>query len=72
MTSWAKPKDLLIAYKFANAGEWRRHLMWLEDKGYPFLAQLRKEIAREKSKGAGTPQGEATGREGEGNALDLA
>ena len=45
LTAWAKPKDLLIAYKFANASEWRRHLIWLEDKGYPFLAQLRKEIA---------------------------
>ena len=45
MTAWAKPKDLLIAYKFANAGEWRRHLNWLEAEGYPYMPQLRKERA---------------------------
>ena len=50
MTSWAKPADYLIAYKYANASEWRRHLAWLKDQGYPFLAQLEKELARE-SKG---------------------
>ena len=49
VTSWAKPADYLIAYKYANVSEWRRHLAWLEERGYPFIAQLQKELAREKA-----------------------
>ncbi len=43
---WAKPKDLLIAYKFSTASEWRRHMAWLEDRGYPHMAQLKNEVER--------------------------
>ena len=71
MTAWAKPADLLIAYKFASASEWRRHIAWLEKEGYPWLAQLEKERAR-----AGEVRGKASQREdsrsfGAGNTADL-
>jgi hypothetical protein len=46
VTAWAKPKDLLIAYKFATASEWRIHIEILREWGYPYLAQLMKERAR--------------------------
>jgi hypothetical protein len=58
VTAWAKPRDLLIAYKFASPSEWRRHIAKLEEWGYPFLAQLQKELAREKTdKSAGKGPG---------------
>lgn len=62
--TWGKPSDYLLAHKFANASEWRRHLMWLEEKGYPLIAQLRKELERreEKDKSAGD---QARGRRGQ-------
>ena len=53
MTSWAKAADYLIAYKYANASEWRRHLAWLEERGYPYLSQLRKELGAKANKSAG-------------------
>jgi hypothetical protein len=43
MTAWAKPKDLLIAFKFANESEWRRHLEWLRTEGYPWIHKLEKD-----------------------------
>jgi len=46
MTAWAKPSDLLLAYKYATEREWRRHLAWLELEGYPHIAKLRSEVAR--------------------------
>ena len=67
MTSWAKPKDLLIAYKFASESEWRRHIGWLEKEGYPFIAQLRKEVERAGEKRRGPSPSEALGRSGQGD-----
>lgn len=58
MTAWAKPSDLLIAYKFASPSEWRRHIGKLEDMGYPFLLQLKKELAREDRKRTGNSPAE--------------
>ena len=54
MTSWPKPPAYLTAYKHANVSEWRRHLLWLEERGYPYLAQLRKEIDAKANKPAGS------------------
>jgi hypothetical protein len=51
VTAWAKPKDLLIAFKFASTSEWRQHLEWLEFEGYPDIAKLRAEIGRADRKG---------------------
>jgi hypothetical protein len=49
---------LLIAYKFASPSEWRRHISKLEEWGYPYLPQLTKELAREKTdKSAGGKSG---------------
>ena len=41
MTSWAKPSAYLLAYRYANESEWRRHLLWLETEGYPQIKALR-------------------------------
>jgi hypothetical protein len=49
VTAWAKPRDLLVAYRFASASEWRVHIETLKDWGYPYLPQLMKERARESS-----------------------
>ena len=68
MTSWGKPSAYLLAYKYANASEWRRHLAWLEERGYPFIAQLQKELAREDRKGRANPKAGDQGTENRGGA----
>jgi hypothetical protein len=71
MTAWAKPRDLLIAYKFASQSEWRRHIAKLEELGYPFLAQLQKELARGDREGRSDAAGPAgKNRSGEGVGSD--
>lgn len=69
MTAWAKPADLLIAYKYANASEWRRHIEWFKDNGYPWHAQLRKEadkVLAGRTGGVGALGGASRGAEPEG------
>ncbi len=66
--TWAKPADLLIAYKFSTESDWRQHIETLKDWGYPYLAQLEKERARAKGKGSGrqAANGPLGGAAGEG------
>lgn len=50
MTAWVKPAELLKVYKEANSSEWRRHLKWFREAGYPQIKQLEALVDREHRK----------------------
>jgi hypothetical protein len=54
MTTWAKPSDLMLAYRNASRWESRRHIEWFREQGYPHVKQLEKLFEdREGRAGAG-------------------
>jgi hypothetical protein len=73
VTAWAKPKDLLIAFKFANESEWRRHLEWLRTEGYPWIHKLEKDrqSLAGRSRGLGALGGTSRDAEHEGEIQEM-
>lgn len=38
--AWASPKTLMHVYQHANKADWRRHLKWFAEAGYPDIKKL--------------------------------